>query len=210
MLAAGTIVFDSLKELKRLAPTIQPYVDKWIIIDGKFTQFDADHYASNDGSKEWAEQFDNVIWKEVVGWQCDKRSAYCKACEEIGADALLIIDSDEFVVEGADWIQFLENVVKANPASHYHGVHYVKANGQEGWFPRLFTNPGQVQYFHTHNIFMDRAGNKTRSTSACVDQIAGITISQNDELRDPEYIKKAFNYQKGMIEHERPIRKAFR
>lgn len=208
-LIAGTICYNSLKELKRLAPTIQPFVDKWVVVDGKFTQMKGDTFVSDDGTQEWLKQFDNVIYRQVVGWQCDKRTEYCTVAKEINAPNLLIIDSDEFVID-ADWKLFKENMRKANASSHYHSVNYIKASGQQGWYPRLWTNPGQVFYFHAHNIFMDESGNIQRSTEGCVDQISGITITQNDDLRTPEMIEKAYQYQVGMIKHEKPIRKRFK
>ena len=75
-------------------------------------------------------------------------------------------------------------------------------------YPRLWCRPDLIRYWKTHNIF-NVNGSLIRSNYQ-TKLIEGITITMDDRLRNPQYIENTYQYQKKMIQYEKPLRQSVR
>lgn len=183
-LAAGIIFYDDVKGVDRLLASIHQGVDLSICIDGKFPQFPSRSDLSTDGSREVVQSYDNTLLVDFPASEHEKRSKYLAVCAEQGVDYLLIVDTDEYAEEGADWQAFRHNMVQAAEVKH-QGLYNVFAvlietNSQEyaktvqdkhymvwtkdnmtgieyGYYPRLWYRPEQMEYNQgTHYLFRNK------------------------------------------------------
>jgi len=211
-LGVGYSYFQDIESIRRGFPTFANHVDYVFAIDGKYAGNPAPNDFSVDGSTEFIKQWKNVIHRQFLGHEFEKRQQYCNLCKEFGCDYLLIIDTDEYVVE-ADWDLFKSNIeaqISTNPHSSFFGVPFiVDGSGGISYFPRLWFKPYLIEYYKTHCIFKDgRTGMLVTSGSAAKHSpvIEGITLTMDDSLRKPENIKNTYEYQLKMIEMEKPTR----
>jgi hypothetical protein len=183
-LAAGVIFYNDAKGLERLLSSIHEGVDLIICVDGRFPQFPASTDLSSDGSRDIARSYDNVLLIDFAASEHEKRSKYLAVCEKEKVDYLLIVDTDEYAEEGADWQAFRHNMVQAAEVKH-QGLYNVFAvlmeiNSQEyqktvqdkpytvwtkdnmtgieyGYYPRLWYRPEQMEYNQgTHYLFRNK------------------------------------------------------
>ena len=215
-LAVGFSYYNDLESIKRSIPSFINGVDYIFAIDGKYEGNPNPNDYSIDGSTEYLKTFDKVVLDKYVGYEYEKRQRYCNLCKEYDCDYLLIIDSDEYVVK-ADWKEFRENILKLtkeNENQSFFGVSYiVDINGYECAYPRLWYKPYCIEYYKAHCIFKDnRTGLITRSSSATAMKylIKGIVCSMDDSLRSKGYLANTVEYQKKMIEMERPLRQSLK
>lgn len=212
----GLCFYNDLESLKHSVPTYQEHVDKIFAIDGRFEYFESDKDYSDPEVVEYLESFDNVILDKFVGMEHDKRNRYVKLAGENNADALLIIDSDDYVLE-ADWDLFYKSAeerIKQYPNENFLGVDFRYT--PEGYqpiqftpYPRLWARPNECEYYKAHCIFRGKNGGPVRS-SARVPKIEGIKFASGDDYRSQEYLTKISKYQGKMIDYEIPIRHALR
>jgi len=213
-LGVGYSFYQDLKSIQRSIPSFIDGVDVVFAIDGKYEGNPNPKNYSDDGSIEYLKSFDKVVLDKFVGTEQDKRSRYLKLCKENNCDHLLIIDSDEYVIK-ADWDLFKKNMYEMTERysnQSFFGVGFI-VDGAGGVcaYPRLWYKPYCIEYYKSHCIFKDnRNGTITRSSSATASKflIDGITLTMDDNLRSKDYIQNTFEYQKIMIEKERPIRKS--
>jgi hypothetical protein len=219
-IAVGYCYYNDLKSIQRGIPTFVDDVDFVFAIDGRFSLREGPDY-SDDGSTEYLELFKNVIIRKFVGMEHDKRNVYMELCEEMDIDVLLIIDSDEFIMEGADWELFRDNIDKIkNEVSSIYGMkaysgitesmeHYtMRGDEQFAIYPRVWINPGTIRYEKAHCIFRVN-GNLIRSPPN-LKPVEGVSLAMSDEFRDEDYLKKTSEYQAKMIKYEIPYRHALR
>ncbi|HSA75491.1 MAG TPA: hypothetical protein VLE21_04815 [Candidatus Nitrosocosmicus sp.] len=202
-IAVGYCYYNDVESIKRGIPTFVNSVDYVFAIDGKFSLREGEDY-SNDGSTEYLEQFKNVIIRKFVGMEHDKRNQYLDLAREYEIDVLLIIDSDEYVLE-ADWDLFRKNL--ENVKENISGVKFYY--NEKDWtpYPRIWKRPNEIRYYKTHNIFRVQ-GNLIRSP--VVKHVEGISMGMGDDLRSDEYLKGTSEYQRKMLDYEIPIRHALR
>lgn len=212
MIGVGLSFYGDLESLKRGVPTYTDKVDYIFAIDGRYSLFDGPDYSSQE-TIDYLKQFPNVILKQFVGMEHDKRQQYVNLAAEYKCDYLLIIDSDEYILPDADWDLFLENcdkVTKAHPSENFFGVNFRYT--PEGYkreefspFPRLWARPEECSYYKTHCIFKGKSGSPLRSSSGGP-RIEGIKMAMGDNLRSQEYLKSVSEYQRKMLDYEIPIR----
>jgi len=214
MLAVGYSFYNDLQSIKRSIPSFIDGVDIVFAIDGKYEGNPNPDDYSTDGSAEYLQSFDKVVLDKFVGKEQDKRQRYLNLCKEYDCDYLLIIDSDEYVIK-ADWKSFKENMYRLTGQysnQSFFGVAFVvDGSGGVCAYPRLWYKPYCIEYHNAHCIFKDnRNGTITRSSSATATKylIEGITCTMDDTLRSKEYLQNTVEYQKKMIEAERPFRKS--
>lgn len=202
-IGVGYCYYNDVSSIKRGLPTFVNKVDFVFAIDGKFSLRDGPDF-SDDGSTEYLEQFDNVIIDKFVGMEHDKRQRYVELAKKYDVDYIIIIDSDEYILE-ADWKEFRENLEKNKDSIAGVKFYYT----QKDWtpYPRIW-RVGHVNYWKTHNIF-EVDGSLVRSPPN-LKTIEGISMSMNDDLRSPDYLLKTSEYQKRMLDYEIPLRHALR
>lgn len=215
-IGVGLCFYKDLASLKRGLPTYAPFVDHVFAIDGRFSYFSGDDYSEPE-TIDYLNSFDNLIYERFIGMEHDKRQRYVDLAAKHGCNFLLIIDSDEYVLQ-ADWDLFKENAVeisKAYPGDNFLGV--LVRYTPEGFIPEEFSNypklwarPEECEYYKAHCIFKNKNyGGVVRSSSNCP-TVGGIRLDWNDKLRTTEYLKGIHDYQQRMLSYEVPIRERLR
>ena len=212
----GLCFYNDLGSLKHSVPTYQENVRKIHAIDGRFQWFESDKDYSDPEVIEYLQSFDNVEISQFVGLEHDKRNQYVKLAGENKADALLIIDSDDYVLE-ADWDLFYKSAeerIKQYPTENFFGVEfrYTPPNyprPEYTPYPRLWARPNECEYYKAHCIFRGKNGGPTRSSSR-TPKIDGLRFASGDDYRSTEYLQKISKYQGRMISYEIPVRHALR
>ena len=202
--AIGYSYYNDLEPIKRGIPTFINEVDYVFAIDGRFSLREGPDY-SDDGSTEYLSGFPNVLFRKFVGMEHDKRQQYIEMAKEHNISVLIILDTDEYIVE-ADWPLFKSNLEKLldNP-QNMHGLECYYNATDTTPYPRIWVRPQEISYYHAHCIF-NVNGQIMRSPSA-IKSVKGVKMRMDDTLRDEEYLKKTSEYQGRMIEYEKPIRK---
>jgi len=205
-IAVGLSYYNDLKSIQRSINSYIDDVDFVFAINGRYSLRDGSDY-SDDGSTEYLEQFDNVIIENFVGMEHDKRNRYLELAAEMDIDVMLMIDSDEYVIE-ADWEKFRDNIdlLKKEPA--IHGVKFYYTDKEWTVYPRIWVMPQSIRYYRCHNIF-NVNGQIIRSPGN-LKAVEGISMGMNDDLRSEQYLQGTSEYQKRMLEYEIPIRHALR
>lgn len=201
-LVAGLIHYNDLQSMKRTIESIYDHVDYIIAVDGKFSLREGEDY-STDGSTEYLQSLEKVIIKKFTGYEHDKRNIYMEEATKLKADAVLIIDTDEYL-EG-DWNQFYKSLKeKINNPHNFLGIRYYYTKKDTTPYPRICIRPHEVRYWKTHNI-VDIHNNRQRIK--CIDNLDGIFLYGNDNLRSKKWVEDTYQYQVKMIEYEKPLRK---
>jgi len=183
-----------------------------IFVDGPYTFFKfrdrPTPLLSDDGSREFLKKQEKVTIVDYPGYQVDKRMQYVKKAEELGCDAIVIIDSDEYLhPEYNNWKDFrfwLSRYIHSyDPANQgfvfniffWVDKHYEKAynNIETGKFdkiPRIWHRPEKLEYYNgvhywvRHREFTD-PNEKLGSTMVDIDH--GIRLSQDSHLRKKDF-----------------------
>ena len=186
----------------RLLDSLPESVPK-IVVDGKFKFNAALEPLSNPELREKIREYPNTFLIDAPNLlEPDKRQIYL---DTLPTKALFIIDSDEWI-HWADWQEFTRELSQLD-----YGVHQIEfvENGEYfANYPRIWINPQDWQYVGCHNIFENKkTGERLRSSGTTGHRFKSVQCSMNDHLRTPEYINQVCNYQKKMIEFEKPLKK---
>jgi len=207
IIAVGYCYYNDLESIKRGLVTFVNDVDYVFAIDGKFSMRKGSDF-STDGSTEYVKSFPNVIHAQFTGMEHDKRNIYCEMATEMDVDVLIILDSDDYVVN-ANWTIFRQNLENIkNSKENIHGLRDYYS-GQE-WTPRpiIWLRPNEIRYHKAHNIF-NVNGNLVRSPPYTV-PVDGISIKMGDELRNNDYLQQTDEYQKKLKDIEVPLKIALK
>ena len=202
-IVAGLIHYNDLPSMKRTIQSIYDHVDYIIAVDGKFSLREGVDDYSTDGSNEYLQTLKKVIIKKFTGYEQDKRNIYMEEATKLKADAILIIDTDEYI-EG-DWDTFKESLKdKLGIPHNFLNIPLYYTSKDTTPTPRICIRPHEVRYWKTHNITSNN-GNLQRIKSKT--NLEGISIKNDDTLRNPQWVKDTYEYQLKMIQHEKPLRK---
>ncbi len=67
---------------------------------------------STDGSRELTNLWPHCILTDISGSEIEKRSKYIDLSAKYSIDVLIIIDSDEYVLEDSNWEIFVVTWIK--------------------------------------------------------------------------------------------------
>jgi hypothetical protein len=209
-LAAGIVTYSDAKGLDRLLSTLADNVDLSIIIHGPFPNFKQDP----NSTKETAEVCSNYrnananirfidipfAWPEIA-----RRQGYLDCSD--GYDFCLVIDSDEYISEDADWSLFrqnLERLIKYHPHSRWYLYDIMfKGPPHHAWpRPRLFYKPSQIIYDKLHVQWILPNGKTIRNESDSRQIIDGITIEYDNEKRSDSRIEARDQYREWFGKYE--------
>jgi hypothetical protein len=224
--AAGIVFFDDEKGLQRCLSSIQSFVDLIIAIDGKFKYFEDDHDLSIDNSRKVVELFPNATYHCYPNLtEIDKRNKYLEIAGTEGIDFLLVIDSDEYAV--IDINEFSKNLAKikeyktgapvngkSKDTPDVYGVkifekHFEKPDFiRERYIERIFYKPAKLRYHLIHCNLVD-VNDPTRNftTRKYTFEINGITLYNDDDLRNNHYLQRSIQYQNNLLQNEMAARK---
>jgi hypothetical protein len=216
-LGVGLCFYEDLASLKRCLPLISPHVDYIFAIDGRFSLLEGNDFSSQE-TQDYVKSFPNVIYKQFIGMEHDKRNVYVDLAREYKCDALFIHDSDEFILEDrTDWDLFkkdMEIKFARYPRLCFFSID-VLYTPPEFYppeytpIPKLWTQLEKTAYYKCHNMFSNSETIvKAGGTHLVI--MEGIKMAWGDDLRSQEYLKQVEKYQGKMLDYEIPIRKEYR
>jgi len=228
-IAAGIVFFDDEKGLRRCLNSISNHIDTIIAIDGRFKRFEDGHDISIDNSRKVIESFPNASYYcHPRLTEIDKRNKYLEIAGSKNIDFLLVIDSDEYVV--IDRIEFFKNLDKIKKYKirpcldgedktwkdipDVYGIkifekHFEKQDLiRERYIERVFYKPAKLRYqsIHCNLIDLDNPA-RNFTTRKYTSEIKGITLYNDDDLRDSHYLERSIKYQRNLLESEIEARK---
>jgi hypothetical protein len=210
-LAAGCCLYEkSLPNVKRCVESIKNHVDYIFAIDGRFDHFPDHSLLSSPEIRSYLSSIENVVLDDHPGPEVSKRQRYCELCRQHQCEFLLIIDSDEYVMEHGDWGRFKDNLSKLGDDRNIYGVRFayaVPVHADTTPYPRLWWNPWEVSYVK-HNLWQTQRQGSVRSTSECP-VVEGITMAGDNNLVSREYIDKGIQYQTWLLKQENPVEKTW-
>jgi len=215
-LAAGIIFFNDCSSLKRCLDSLIYGVDMIFAIDGKFPNFPADSYLSTDGSRELVKTYTQCMLIDYPRTEFEKRSKYLEYCRTYSVDVLLIIDSDEFVLNDADWKMFRHNLRRLifDRDKSTHNVYAIKVQNVSKdneflAYPRIWYKPAEMEYYGDRHYYYRNKDplvkNIPHQGDHSLNVIEGITIGHNHFLRHQYHLQSRFEYQTWLENYERSL-----
>ena len=108
-------------------------------------------------------------------------------------DFLLVLDSDEYVCDGADWPLFRKNCEKILESGKHHYIYDIAydstAPSNAGPKPRIFREPSKIKYYKKHYWWLLPNGRVAAGGSDSITIVDGIRLMHDDSLRSPDRIK---------------------
>jgi hypothetical protein len=237
-LAICTSWYLDVAGVKRLYKSLNmndSYAPQYTIwVDGPFTFFRLKDRLtpplSDDGSREYLQKQIKTIIIDHQGSEVEKRTAYLRKAEELGCDAIIVIDSDEYLhPEYRNWKEFRWWLARyANSHDPYgYGMifnmmswidkDYVKAyNTTEvdefTLVPRVWHSPKNLEYYNGVHYWVRRknsdiVGERLGTTILTIQH--GIRIAQDSKLRSSEMLEARDNCNKNNIKHEDTLIKRY-
>lgn len=165
-IAAGIVEYGDAEGLQRCLLSLdigKGGFDGAIVIHRRFDHFDLNEPYHYEDTLAVTKKFPN-IWLEVGDdenpenriTQVEARNFYMIKAGELGYDWLMVIDSDEFVLPGADWKEFrrqLEFVQSLKLSDQIFDIEFDGSISESGPRPRLFLDPGSIRYWIKHYWF---------------------------------------------------------
>lgn len=175
-------------------------------VDGKFPNFTADSDLSTDGSREVVRSYSKCVLIDLPSSEYEKRAIYLKYCYIYSIDILLIIDSDEFILNNADWDLFRNNLKRIifDRDKCLHNIYAVRlqTNANDGKFlpyPRIWYRPGDMEYHGGRHYFYRNKNllviNIPHQGDHSLNTIEGVELGHNHLLRSESHMKSRFAYQ---------------
>lgn len=185
------------------------HISKVIAIDGRYPGFRSPSHLSNDGSRECCKEFDNTVLVDCPypATQIKKRNKYLQLSKQYGLDFLLILDSDEYIID-ANWPLFkhaCEESVKLD--DYQYRIYDVRYQNEMEWDlgerPRVWFRPWEIRYDVKHYRWVIKTKCKDRPVyeGNCGRRLLpGLTIKHHRSIR-PEARNKAMNNYEDWLMH---------
>ena len=185
-------------------------IEKILLIDGRYHGFHSDSELSNDGSRQVANRYPNTLLFDLASTQINKRNRYLQLSKKYGLDFLLILDSDEFIQDGADWALFKHACNEAVRLDRgQYRIYDVRYQNEMLWDlgerPRLWFKPWQIRYDVKHYRWIIKANCKDRPVyeGNCGRRLLpGITIEHHRSIRSVERNKTMDLYEDRLMHLE--------
>lgn len=213
--AIGISFLDDKAGLERCLESLHANVDLIIAVDGRYANFEHPNDLSVDGSREMLQQRygHKLILLDAPNLsEVEKRNVYMRKLEQEGIEYAMFVDSDEYVLHGAqytNWYKFFKHVrteVKASGPymTLYNAAYMPGAHG----LPRFFHWPGEWEYYKKHFIFRHIStgnlymrpidlGEKEQNRA-----VYYITLSGDYRYRHEPYQQARERYQKWLVDYE--------
>jgi hypothetical protein len=214
-LAAGIVFFNDCSSLKRCLDSLVNDVDVIFAIDGKFPNFPSDCELSTDGSRELLKSYSRCVLIDFPGYEFEKRSKYLEYCSKYSVDVLLIIDSDEFVLDNANWKIFRRNLEKIIIDRDKSGrnVYAIRlqspGESQTLPYPRIWHRPYEMEYYGGRHYYFRNKNpiikNVPHQGDHSLNIIEGIELGHDHQLRSQYHMQSRFRYQTWLENYERSL-----
>ena len=121
-------------------------------------------------------------------------------------DFLLVLDSDEYIQDGANWPLFRKNCDKLLESGKHHYIYDIKFDAKHpansGPKARLFREPSKIKYYKKHYWWLLPNGRVAAGGSDSCEIVDGIKIMWDESLRSPERIQAKIDYQNRLLREE--------
>lgn len=217
-IAAGIVEYGDAEGLQRCLTSLdigKGGFDGAIVIHRQFDHFELNDPSSFENTSTVAKKFSQIhlYWGELVSpnpkiTQVEARNHYMIKAGELGYDWLMVIDSDEFVLPGADWKEFrrqLEYVQSLKLDDQIFDVQFFGSISDTGMYPRLFLDPGSVRYWIKHFWFVCMKKKMLyKGVGDAGRVITGIALRHGKILRTLEHMQATQDYYLWQAKIEQP------
>jgi glycosyltransferase involved in cell wall biosynthesis len=210
-LGVGISFYNDAQGLERCLSSLQvPEIETILAIDGRYHGYRSDSDLSNDGSRQVVNKYPNTLLVDFPATQIRKRNKYLELSKRYGLDFLLILDSDEYILPGANWPLFkhaCEESVRLDKGQYR--IYDVRYQNEMDWDlgerPRLWYKPWQIRYDVKHYRWIIRAKCKDRIVyeGNCGRRLfPAITIKHHRAIRPPDRNKTMDAYEDRLMHLE--------
>lgn len=207
----GLSVYNDVSGLTRLLQSVAvPQIANILVVDGRYRGFRSRSELSTDGTRESCKAYDNVVLVDLPATQIKKRNRYLQLSKEYGLDFLIIMDSDEYIQEGANWPLFTHACEESVRLDEYqYRIYDVRYQNEMPWDlgerPRVWFKPWQIRYDVKHFRWIIKAKCKDRKVYEGNNGrrlLPGITIKHQRSIRPKERNEAMDNYEDRLMHLE--------
>jgi hypothetical protein len=213
-LAIGTITHNDKAGLDKLIQSIRSHVFMHFVVTGKFPNHPGEHDTDLDTDILLQNSIGNGYHPWVEFCPEDeylKRQRVLELCRQFKIDALLILDSDEYVdSKRTDWNQFYNDVSEQldNPQNVFGIIGYWGIDNEK---PRLWVRPYEMTYVSgSHRIFKNIHHDNFLDTEGCMQmnpiKIKSLAFIQDSSYRTQQRKKDHDVYRDWLVKHEERIK----
>jgi hypothetical protein len=171
---------------------------------------------STDGSRELVKSYSKCLLVDCPNPEFEKRQKYLEYCDLYSVDILLIVDSDEFVLNNYGLQTFrcnLKTVIfdRDKCAYNVYAVMLQSLDNSHEFIPRprIWYNPSQMEYFAgRHYCFRNKNTKKTNiynQPDFFSKVIRGIELGHDHSLRSKYHLESRSIYQTWLVNFERSL-----
>ena len=205
-IAAGICTYSDSLGLARLLDSLSPGQVDSIVIHGPYPSYDSLDPDSLTSTNAVCRAYPNtkLIHLPEPLPEVERRQTYLDLANNY--DLLLVIDSDEYVCDGANWPLFRKNCERLLESGKHHYIYDImmdaKHPANSGPKPRLFREPSKIKYYKKHYWWLLPNGRVAAGGSDSCEILDGIRIMWDESLRSPERIQAKVDYQNWLLQHE--------
>ena len=203
-IAAGICTYSDSLSLARCLESFAGQLEA-IIIHGPYPSYNSLDPSSYQDTNAVCKAYPNIRLVDVAEplAEIERRQMYLNLA--VNHDFLLILDSDEFVCDGANWPLFKANCKRILESGKHHYIYDIMFDGpapQAGPRPRLFREPSKIKYHKKHYWWSLPNGRIAAGASDSAEIVDGIKLMWDDSLRTEERIKARDEYQAWLRQDE--------
>lgn len=204
----GLSFYNDVHGLSVLLASLQDHViEKILAIDGRYPGFHSPDDLSTDGSRQVVKSYPNTVLVDLPATQIQKRNKYLQLSKEYGLDFLLILDSDEYIID-VNWSVFKHACEESVRLDEYqYRIYDVRYQNEMEWDlgerPRVWFRPWEIRYDVKHYRWVIKAKCKDRPVyeGNCGRRLLpGLTIKHHRSIR-PEARNKAMDNYEDWLMH---------
>ncbi len=217
--AAGVVFYNDKESLRRtLTSLCKPDIDIIFAIDGKFPNHPGNDELSTDGSREMIKRNfqDKAVLIDAPLPEYRKRQTYLDLCGQYNCDILLIIDSDEYIVDELSYWEYFRRELYDKivvEGKEEHNIFNIKMHSKISLagghlldllvnYPRIWFKPYEMHYARArHFEFMDKNGNIQTGSEANA-TINSLRLKHDSELRTKIHEDDKALYQTWLRDYE--------
>ena len=205
-IAAGICTYSDSLGLARLLDSLAPGQVYSIVIHGPYPSYYNLDPDSLPATSAVCRAYPNttIIDLSQPMPEVERRQTYLDYANNY--DFMLILDSDEYVCDGANWPLFRKNCEHLLESGRHHYIYDImfdaKHPSNAGPKPRLFREPSKIKYYKKHYWWLLPNGRVAAGGSDSCEIIDGIKIMWDESLRSPDRIKAKEEYQARLLTQE--------
>lgn len=204
-IVAAIVTYADPLGVERTIASLNGGIDAVIVIHVQYQTVDLHNPRSLSDTKAVCLKYPNTnLFDLGIASELEARQKYLDLATDY--EFLLVIDSDEYISDGADWGYFRQNCQQVIDQHAEHYIYDIMFDGpiaESGPRPRLFYCPSKIKYDRKHYWWRLPNGRLADGMSDSCKLIDGIKITHDKSLRmDGNYNLAILKYQHWLLEHE--------